>query len=756
MRLDRKMVYLNTAFLAILGLGFAIQAAPLPAYAAGKPWEALATERILGMMIGGVGVALWFLRRLTQTPDFKRLALGWLVVNLYVALMIGTLVGIDHPFAVPDESSRPASLLAAVAVHAALAAGFCATVVWRRGEDFRRVFQLVLLTEATLALLAGYGFAVAARSTIFPGGPAAAIRFLGIELAGLAAALAILGNPADGDDRRRLLLGLGAGNGLSAVMTILQLNVWGFASRPGWALVLIQMALAAGSVWAGLQPERDRSPLTRAAVISRMTWSHLLAGAVAGGVALAAPALVVPSWATFLLAVLLALAVATFFVGDLQRDLLRAAGLVAAGPAPEHEEAARQTWLRQVSEAAVQEERNRLARDLHDSIKQQIFGIHVSAAAVQARWESDPEGARKALADVRRSAHEAMVEMQAMLHQLRPEALGTAGLIEALREQCEALGYRTGAEVALELGDPIPDDRLPPGAQQTLFRIAQEALTNVARHARAHQVRVRLGCEEEAVRLQVEDDGQGFDPGKQTAGMGLRNLRERTESLSGHLEVASAPGEGTRISIRVPFAPAAAPASPPLESAIRSERWDRVLSPLIVAVFLVLRDSFFPVFFALSITVWKEWSVRSLLRRFPGAAPRDVDQLQYLSLRNRAILLLGGAGAAGQQFSASGRRVWMLSGVLCLALMVFEMVRLYRWSRPYSWPHWVWPTGWERSGRSAIFLIGIALILAVPLAMGGLRLLLWLRPEVAGFLSLSAAVLLYFLWRRPRRQGASS
>jgi len=96
----------------------------------------------------------------------------------------------------------------------------------------------------------------------------------------------------------------------------------------------------------------------------------------------------------------------------------------------------RRGLLQQIGEAAAQEERNRLARDLHDSIKQQLFSINVGTAAAQERWERDPEGARKALADVRRSAREAMVEMQAMLHQLRPEALGTAGLIEALREQC--------------------------------------------------------------------------------------------------------------------------------------------------------------------------------------------------------------------------------------------------------------------------------------------------------------------------------
>jgi signal transduction histidine kinase/DNA-binding CsgD family transcriptional regulator len=218
--------------------------------------------------------------------------------------------------------------------------------------------------------------------------------------------------------------------------------------------------------------------------------------------------------------------------------------------------------VRQIGEAAAQEERNRLARDLHDSIKQQIFSINVSTAAAQARWEDDPEGARIALADVRRSAREAMVEMQALLHQLQPRSLTAAGLVEALREQCEALGYRTGAEVRLELGESLPEDRLPPGALETFFRIAQEALANVARHARAHKVRVWISRDEESALLRVDDDGQGFDPATATPGMGLRNLRERAESLQGVLEVRSAPGSGTSVSVRVHLEPPPLPPPP--------------------------------------------------------------------------------------------------------------------------------------------------------------------------------------------------
>jgi signal transduction histidine kinase len=268
-----------------------------------------------------------------------------------------------------------------------------------------------------------------------------------------------------------------------------------------------------------------------------------------------------------LMAILLAIAAAFAWMGRRPLRPEEAADELSALKIPDE---IRRGVLRQIEESAAQEERNRLARDLHDSIKQQLFSINVGTAATQERWDHDPEGARKALADVRRSAREAMVEMQAMLHQLRPEALSTAGLTEALREQCEALGYRTGAEVKLEIGEPVPDDRMPPGTQDALFRIGQEMLANVARHARAQHVRLWLGRQDEEVMLRIVDDGQGFDPTAEASGMGLRNLKERAASLHGTLEVASTPGSGAGLTVRIPLV------SPPLPSPAEGGR--RVLS----------------------------------------------------------------------------------------------------------------------------------------------------------------------------------
>jgi signal transduction histidine kinase len=209
---------------------------------------------------------------------------------------------------------------------------------------------------------------------------------------------------------------------------------------------------------------------------------------------------------------------------------------------------------REIREAAGREERNRLARELHDSIKQQLFAIQTAAATVQTRFEPDPEGARSALAQVRTSAREAMTEMEVLLDQLRAAPLENVGLVEALKRQCEAVGFRTGAKVAFELGDLPPNSSLPPGAQQALFRVAQEALANVARHARAANLRVRLGATGMGrLELTVEDDGAGFDPAHAPGGMGIRNMRERTTEFDGIFELESSPGGGTRVTAAVPF-----------------------------------------------------------------------------------------------------------------------------------------------------------------------------------------------------------
>lgn len=214
----------------------------------------------------------------------------------------------------------------------------------------------------------------------------------------------------------------------------------------------------------------------------------------------------------------------------------------------------RSAYEQQIREAAGQEERHRLARDLHDAIKQEIFVVQTAAATVEARFDNDPEGARSALEQVRAAAREAMAEMEAMLDQLRAAPLEITGLVEALRKQCEALGFRTGARVEFQLGTLPPNEALAPGAQQAIFRAAQEALANAGRHARAANVEVELDTVGPKLELAVRDDGCGFDTNQRPSGMGLRNMRERAAEYGGEFEIDSMPSCGTTVRFWVPVA----------------------------------------------------------------------------------------------------------------------------------------------------------------------------------------------------------
>lgn len=226
----------------------------------------------------------------------------------------------------------------------------------------------------------------------------------------------------------------------------------------------------------------------------------------------------------------------------------------------------------QIRDATAQEERNRLARDLHDSIKQQLFAINVSAAAAQTRRQHDPDGADAALRDVRQSAQAAMVEMNAMLQQLRPSPLENVGLVQALREQGEALALRSGAKVTTDFCELPPPEWWPTGGQTAVFRIAQEALANVARHARASKVALQLsltGNEQDAgLRLRIADDGAGFDLAAATGGMGLDNMRARAQAINANFSVSSTPGAGTTVMLDIPLLPHQPAVSDPAESAL--------------------------------------------------------------------------------------------------------------------------------------------------------------------------------------------
>jgi signal transduction histidine kinase len=214
----------------------------------------------------------------------------------------------------------------------------------------------------------------------------------------------------------------------------------------------------------------------------------------------------------------------------------------------------REQALQQAREAAALAERNCIARELHDSLKQHLFGIKASAAAARVYWQRENlERARAAIEDIEHSTQEAQVEMQALLQQLQPAPLENTSLLEALHTQAQALALRTGARVQVDLTALPEQDRLVPGTQEAIFRLVQEVCANIARHALARTVWLTLRTNEQNLSIMIRDDGQGFDPTRVRGGMGLSNLRARTSALHGSVSISSQPGQGTTVLLTIPL-----------------------------------------------------------------------------------------------------------------------------------------------------------------------------------------------------------
>ncbi len=207
----------------------------------------------------------------------------------------------------------------------------------------------------------------------------------------------------------------------------------------------------------------------------------------------------------------------------------------------------------QAQALAALEERQKLARELHDSVSQALYGISLGAHTARKALEQNPAQVAEPLDYVLSLAEAGLAEMRALIFELRPESLETEGLVAALTKQGTALQARHELLVHLDLCDE-PD--LPLSVKQELYRIAQEALHNTVKHARARQVNLRLSQTKEAVLLEVRDDGLGFDPqGAFPGHLGLHSMRERVSRLGGTLQIESAPGQGTRLAAQVPLLP---------------------------------------------------------------------------------------------------------------------------------------------------------------------------------------------------------
>lgn len=206
-----------------------------------------------------------------------------------------------------------------------------------------------------------------------------------------------------------------------------------------------------------------------------------------------------------------------------------------------------QNLLQAHQELATLEERNRLARDLHDSVKQQVFATTMSLAAAESLWDRDPESAREKVAQALALCRQAQQELSGLLHELRPVALEGKGLAAALDEYVARWSRQAGIEADVATQG---ERSLAPDVEEAIFRVAQEALANAAKHSQAKRVQVTLSYPPDGILLEVRDDGHGFVPTPGDQGIGLRSMRERVEALGGEFGVDSRLGQGTRVTAR--------------------------------------------------------------------------------------------------------------------------------------------------------------------------------------------------------------
>ena len=201
-------------------------------------------------------------------------------------------------------------------------------------------------------------------------------------------------------------------------------------------------------------------------------------------------------------------------------------------------------------ELATLEARNRFARDLHDSVKQQVFATSLQIAAARALIRKDTGSAESHLGQADELVRQAQKELNVLIAEMRPAALEGKGLAAALREYVAR--WSEGAEIPADFR--VRGEREAPlDVEQALFRVAQESLANVARHSGAARAEVDLSYTDSDLTLRVADDGRGFDPSRGSGGFGLQSMRERLVRLGGRISIDSAPGDGTRVTAVCPY-----------------------------------------------------------------------------------------------------------------------------------------------------------------------------------------------------------
>jgi signal transduction histidine kinase len=201
---------------------------------------------------------------------------------------------------------------------------------------------------------------------------------------------------------------------------------------------------------------------------------------------------------------------------------------------------------------AALEERQRLARELHDSVSQALFGISLGTNSTRILLERDPSRVSQSLDYIHSLAQAGMAEMRALLFELRPESLELEGLVAALSKQAAAINARYGIKVQTDFS---PEPAIPLASKEALYRIGQEAMHNIVKHAQATRIDLRLEASDDRLVLEISDNGVGFDTQASFPGhLGLRSMKERALKLGGNLQLESVPGQGTHIRVQVPVA----------------------------------------------------------------------------------------------------------------------------------------------------------------------------------------------------------
>jgi NarL family two-component system sensor histidine kinase LiaS len=203
-------------------------------------------------------------------------------------------------------------------------------------------------------------------------------------------------------------------------------------------------------------------------------------------------------------------------------------------------------------EMAVSEERNRLARDLHDSAKQQALAASFQLGTALTLYDHDPQSAKKHLLEADALVDSVRNELTNLVHELRPMPADKQDFLEMLKEYVEDWSHRSGIEFNIDIIDIKGNNELSLVTREALFRVAQEALANIARHSSASRADVSLDYETDVVKMIINDNGHGFDKNVRHGGLGLYSMQERVDVLGGSFTVESSQEQGTRIVVTLP------------------------------------------------------------------------------------------------------------------------------------------------------------------------------------------------------------